>query len=253
MKNAIVYAVNNNEKYLDMMANSINSFYHFNPGLTSSVETVVLSQDNGLNLSKVKDGVPLKVVVMDNKNHPGFTQNKLTRFRNNCLTYRYELFGKMFSDYDNVLYLDCDTEIGGTLDELFVERESPVVNLIPGIDNPLSPRGVPKYGDLKCPTYYNSGVILATPRLIGETTCQQIYETLCELTTKFPQLRWPDQDALNAVFGMDEFISLVKPLPKTYNFTWSTRPKCTAKEARAATEYKIKHYVGLKKYDFRFI
>lgn len=56
MKNAIVYAVNNNEKYLDMMANFINSFYHFNPGLTSSVETVVLSQDSGLNLSKVKGG-----------------------------------------------------------------------------------------------------------------------------------------------------------------------------------------------------
>ena len=86
---------------------------------------------------------------------------RLTRYA----YYRWEIFGNpLFDDYDNVLYIDVDTEITGNIGELFNTCHEPGIYTADEEQNWLLEQG-DKFKSSN--RYCNSGVILLTPKLIG--------------------------------------------------------------------------------------
>ena len=103
--------VNNNYKHLDKMVNSINSFYHHNPELSKETQLFIISNEKELHFDPVLLHPDANYALVNNLS---YNYEKLNRVDNKDwpvqIYFRYELFvNKSFQDFDNVLYLDCDT------------------------------------------------------------------------------------------------------------------------------------------------
>lgn len=134
----------------------------------------------------------------------------------------------MFNDYDNILYLDCDTEICGPLDGIFCERDKPAIGIVKESVNML--KDVVK-------EYWNSGVMLFTPRLFGKKTINEFCAALMKNAIEFKDT-YVDQDALNRTLVDKRFSKLVLDLGSEYNFFISTQ------DFIADRKCKIIHYAG---------
>lgn len=254
MRNGIVYAVNDNPEFVEKLVNSANSFWHFNPALRDSTTLYVVTDAPNLQLSGLNPEIPTKLVVLGPEAYADCRTSFKRRY-NKYNFYRLEMFhDKELLSLDNSLYLDVDTEFGGPIDELFVEgRKDPAIMLVKQSQNHLrNKKREPKFGDLMCENYYNSGFILLTPSLIGAESLGRMRSKMVELAETY-DFETVDQDALNATLEMPEWKPLIHQLPKTYNFSWWTSPTCTRIEADAERNYKMKHHGGAVKYEKRFI
>lgn len=149
--------------------------------------------------------------------------------------YRWEVFhNDIFLDFDNVLYLDCDTEIQGELNDLFKEHEKPMICMCEERRNHLVEQGI------HSEKYYCAGVLFLTPRKIGKIKLNCIFDELVKTVKKRP-LRFVDQDILNQVIAMDDFKFLFHPFGAEYDFFW-----CTDFALTPGATVKIRHYAATK-------
>ena len=181
MKNAIAYGVDGSQRYIEFMVNSINSFHENNPDwLVDSIDTIVLSNVPNLELPGLHPRCRPKVVPVEfdyasrlrerNKNY-------LNRFTDAAM-FRCELFRRQdFHDYDNILYLDCDTVVNKDVSELFVERGEPVVFMVPicAASEPMR-RG--------CCVPCHSGLILFNPVRFDEMRLRMAFKDMMAAASK---------------------------------------------------------------------
>lgn len=230
LHNGIVYSVNDNDEYIAKMVNSINSLFHFSKGLIDNTTVFVLTDSPDSVEKKVgvliDDGIKFKVIGLANDEYADCCTGCRKRYTKH-IHYRFELFRHPeLVELDNSLYIDCDTDFNDTIEELFVDHSDPTIHMVVECENNLIDRhGNSKVGDLKCSTYYNSGFVFMTPKLIGK----------------------------NVVLDKDEYSWMIKPLPKVYNYSCWTKPRSKAAETMAEMNYKMKHYGGGKKYEKRFL
>lgn len=257
LHNGIVYSVNDNDEYIAKMVNSINSLFHFSKGLIDNTTVFVLTDSPDSVEKKVgvliDDGIKFKVIGLANDEYADCCTGCRKRYTKH-IHYRFELFRHPeLVELDNSLYIDCDTDFNDTIEELFVDHSEPTIHLVVECENPLRDRrGNSKVGGLNCSTYYNSGFVFMTPKLIGVDMLKSLFDQMSRLPLEY-EFEHPDQDALNVVLDKDEYSWMIKPLPKTYNYSCWTKPRSSAAETMAEMNYKMKHYGGGKKYEKRFL
>lgn len=253
MKNGIVYAVNDNQKFVDKMINSINSCAYFNPGLLDTTIFYILTDAKNIDLHQIDERVKYEIVDIETEKYSELHTSSKKRWTYH-IHLRFEIFcNKLFRNLDNVLYVDCDTDFNGSIEDIFIEHDVPVIHMVAECENHLRNRKrKPKYGDLMCPRYYNSGFIFITPKLIGSEVLDAMYSKMKQLPMEF-DFEFPDQDAINAVLGTEPYINLLKPLDKSYNYSWWTYPKCKRVDADAEQNYRMKHFGGSTEYAKRFL
>lgn len=254
MRNGLIYAVNDNEKFIEKLVNSANSFWHFNPSLRDNTTIYIITDAPNLQLPGIRPELKVKMIVLPPEAYADCKTSLKKRYTKHIF-YRMEMFAnEELTSLDNAIYMDVDTEFGDSIEELFVEgRTEPIIGVVRDAYNNLRNRSrKPKYGNLTSEFYYNSGFIFLTPRLIGADNLRRMRETMEQLARDYPFCT-PDQDAMNVVFDMPEWKPLIHPLPKIYNFSWWTWPTCSREEADAERNYKMKHHGGTTKYEKRYI
>ena len=165
MKNALLYCVNDNDYQICRMINSINSFAHYNEKLLSGLTVYIITDSKiGLNLRPIDNRVKYQVIK-----DVHFDYSKLsTGYRKNWsyhVYFRWEIFSNpLFWDIDNLLYMDNDTEFVGSVQELFIKRDKPRILMVQEKVNHVND----ELGRHTIDKYYNSGVMLITPKIIGK-------------------------------------------------------------------------------------
>ena len=170
MKNAIVYAVNNNPIFISCMVNSINSIYANNSHeLLETIDLYILTTYQNIKLTQLNLIAKPNIVMVDYtkiihdeiKKHASFK-----RFSEGTLL-RFELFGnKTFHKYDNILYLDCDTVVNGDISELFEKKDKPQIQRNPGYKSACTSLDLYDVENLQY--YCNAGVFLINPSAFDE-------------------------------------------------------------------------------------
>lgn len=127
------------------------------------------------------------------------------------------IYGRFFADVivdeevERVLYLDSDTIVNGSLEELMsIDLEG---YCLAGVRD-VSEKDQKKALKMDADAYYvNSGVLVIN---IKEWRAKKIREKLVDFMNTYPEkLLTPDQDAINAVCA-----HMVRILPPKYNFGW---------------------------------
>lgn len=256
MRNAIVYGVNDKEKVVMEMLNSINSVAAYNETMP---EVIILTDDSlpELNLDSMDKRAKEKCTVIPT-DCSKYRKIDLSggKKRMTCHAFlRYEMFcNPFFLDFDNLLYIDVDTDCADSLDDVFIERTTPAILLGRETINCICPRGIPKYSpEIKCKKYYNSGLILVTPKLIGKEKLNAIFDEIMRIAGLGIPFRATDQEIFNAVLGEERFEHLVGELPTGYNFSQWVVPGHSSDEVAKATEFKIRHWGGGYKYELKYI
>lgn len=122
------------------------------------------------------------------------------------------LIPRLFSNYEKVLYLDCDLIANCDVTELFEEALG--TNVIAGVQDLFEEEQRLYVNNLVVDEnyYINSGVILFN---IKEFLKENIETKFFEVIQKRKDLRCPDQDAINIVCQ-----SKIKLLDMKWNFQW---------------------------------
>lgn len=215
MKNALVYVVNNNQTYVDMMVNSINSFFHWNPGLVNNTTVYVLTNEDVLRVDGITPGV--KWTIINNMSYDYFTLTVSNPKHNHMVYFRYEVFlNEIFRDIDNLVYVDGDTEFCRRFNLFDRIYDRPIIGMVTENGNNINGQ----YGDLKVDTYCNAGFMFMTPKLIGYEVMLDIFNELVKMDNY--KFRYQDQDALNVVLNQERFKPYVKYISKVYNCAWCT-------------------------------
>ena len=199
-RNAIVYCVNGNRKYVDSMVFSINSFYQNNPKwLTKGVKVFVLTRDKNIALPMLCDEADVEIVtefVGDYSKAKFRNEDEKNRF-SEAAFYRWEIFkNPIFWKFDNVLYLDSDTQVKGNLCELFRPCMRPRIRLVSEKMRDWIRQRFKEIGLGEIRNYCNSGIMLVNPKMFSEKELTGMYDALMNETQKRPG-RYPDQDAIN--------------------------------------------------------
>ena len=246
-----MYAVNydeSNSTYVDQMVNSINSFYANNQkSLLDTMHVYVMVDDASAPFDLSKLNTDVKYTLVDELSYD-YSAIKMFLKRITYHTYfRWEmLVNPLFSDIDNLIYIDCDTEVVGSVDELFYLKSNPVLCLVEEKLNHLwlNHRFITN-------NYYNCGVMMSNPKImISSGVGRRIFDSSMEFANKL-LMRYADQDALNMALNKEEFRGIVMTLDSKYNSfpgTWL--------EDKQPKDEKIIHHAGSSKrkiYDLKYI
>ena len=257
---ALVYAVNNNENYIAKCLYSILTYKQHNANILTDIYIIV--DDTFKYEQKILNMIPdVKFVHVDTKL---FSDIKVTKRRTIAAYYRLVLFRfDVFEhDYDNILYVDCDTEFTGSIQNLMqiqfeqdkffgwvIERD--LVNETDQyfktqwhdiISNQNLCLDVPN-DNLKF--YCNSGVFLLKQRIFKQLTKpNEFFSILIEISTT-NGLKIPDQDVLNYVCSSKQYSKFVQYISSNYNHQqWCRYKKCHIDDAI------IIHHPANENYDY---
>lgn len=170
------------------MINSINSFAHYNQNLLKNLDVYIITDSKiGLNLKYIDDRVKYHVIKDVHYDYSSLG----TGYRKNWsyhVYFRWEIFSNpLFWEIDNLLYLDNDTEFVGSLSELFFERSNPQILMVEETVNHVNS----EIGEHVIDKYYNSGVMMITPKLMGKELLQLAFQNLIECA-KSRHWKWPN-------------------------------------------------------------
>lgn len=233
MKNALVYVVNDNQKYVDCMVNSINSFYANNPkSLLDTVKVLIFSNTKRLNLRGLRRGVKKKVITKMSYDYDSVFSNygeeEKERFSIVSL-WKLELFhNPLLRKFDNVLFLDGDTVVEQSIEEMFQENQYPLIMMAEENSNLMREKGV--YID----NYCNTGVILFSPSAIGNMVLDAIFDYDIDIARN-SNIHFIAQDDINQT--MDKFNNYLGIIEQKYNCNPYMR-------GYNPDDCKIRHYPG---------
>lgn len=151
------------------------------------------------------------------------------------------LIADILSQYDKVIYLDCDIILKTDIAELFnIDLKN---NLVAAVKNDISIDIMQKYvtSILKIDEdlYFNSGVLLINTKLFRKL---KIKDLCFEFISKYRKLECPDQDVLN-LFCFEK----VKYIDMNWNFQAGNELWTDDFKNSKANEIKIIHYTTSKK------
>ena len=135
----------------------------------------------------------INITIVDNiqYNYHSFFENR------NTTTYsyfRFDIFANpIFQDFDNLMYIDVDTEFNKPIDELFTTTHEPGIYMV-------KEWGKRWVLDKTIDKYCNAGMIFTTPSQLDEKTKFDLFLELVSCSSK-NQLKYADQDALNYVLS----------------------------------------------------
>ena len=234
------------------MVNSINSFYANNPkSLTDTITVFILTdKKEGLDLSKLNPNVKGDVIVIEESefsyDYSTLNQNLLNPHITYHTYFRFEVFvNPIFNEYDNLLYLDCDTEVVDDISEIFTQSDDAVIRMVTENSDWLK-----IHHGIECPFYSNAGVILLTPKALGLKNSNELFNELI-VSAKTNKFVYADQDALNYVLTLKQFSSFREILDEKYNSFIGT-----SKSKQNIEKPKIIHHAGnrgAKLYPLRYI
>ena len=223
------------------MVNSINSFYHNNQkSLLDTISVYIITdKKDGLDLSKLNPNVNPIVLGEEELSYDYSTLPvKLSHLKYHTY-FRWEVFNNsVFNDIDNLLYLDCDTEVCSSLEDLFLPKTTPTIGLVSENMNYLTINH-----NITTKYYFNSGVMLCTPKLLSEASKEMF--TLLVTFAKNHNFTYSDQDALNMVLSGGDYSRYIVMLGNTYNSflgTW--------KDGVAPDNPRIIHHAGSNRSKF---
>lgn len=139
-----------------------------------------------------------------------------------------------FYTYDNILYLDTDTQIVGDINDIFLlETDKHII----GVDDVINHhnnineyRIIYKYG-YKLEHYINSGVMLFKPRNINTMKFSIIFNNIIDRYNKM-ELYLKDQDMININFNIECLYD--------YKYNYFVTPKTKMPDVK---DIRIKHYL----------
>lgn len=125
----------------------------------------------------------------------------------------YRLFvGEVFPDLDRLIYLDSDTIVNLDIKELWEEKIG--ANGLSVVKDPVVQEGhfsiMVKKGLYEEEKYFNSGVLLMNPKLVGKV--ENLLEQGAAFLKENTLVDYPDQDILNYFYGDECHF-----LPEKYN------------------------------------
>lgn len=147
-----------------------------------------------------------------------------------AFTYSKLVLAEALPDIDRALYLDIDTLVRASLDDL-LERE--LVNPIGAVPE-LGRNGVHLFGSTRVP-YFNAGVLLMSLARLRE---ERLWERSQGILRRNPRLPFQDQDVLNSIFR-DRF----DVLPLSAN-VFDSVARWSPPEAKVFRDPSIVHFVG---------
>ena len=204
---------------------------------------IITDSEVGINLKQLDKSVNVHVI-----NNTHYNYSKLsTGYRKNWsfhVYFRWEPFiNPLFLDVDNLLYMDNDTEFVSSVEELFVERSQPQILLVQENVNHVNE----ELGKHVISKYYNSGVMLITPKLFGRELLKTAFNKLIECA-KSRSWKWPNQDPTNFVLGHEPFRKFVVDMSPKFNYFSTTKNSCMLNCKPA-----ILHHVNGAHYDKKFL
>lgn len=161
-----------------------------------------------------------------------------------------------FQEFDNMLYLDCDTEFESSIDELFNEEMPSGIYVVKELntdENDKRTSLVKQIGDYPVKDiYFNAGVMFITSKLLGNELLCELFNELVD-AARTHAFWFADQCASNFVLLNKKYKDVLKFLDTSYNDCWAT--------THFSPEYwpektKIRHYSGpsrTKSYNMKYI
>ena len=261
MNYPIVYAINDN--LIELTCVSITSIIH-NLSYNSDdiIEIFILYKNlNELSIKKLKTFNNKKVTVSFKKIDYDFTHI----FLKHCTkSFTEEIYFRLLIpdliNYNYVLYLDADTVCNINIKSLFqicIEDKSiAAVHDIGMCNKSTTNYEYLKTINLNPELYFNSGVILFNNIKIKKDK-NSLIEKIRIILNKYPNLLYPDQDALNIIFKDDIFF-----LDYKYNYTWLPFVYYTSREIysdnlkldnylKSSINPYIIHFTGQKKFIYQ--
>ena len=257
---AIVYAVNNNLDYCAKCLHSIWTYREKNPNIPADIYIIV---DNQFKFEQQINETMENIKFIHIDEHMFSQCNSQTRHTRAAL-YRLAIFNsKVFPiGYENVLYLDCDTEFKKSIQELLdtpfegenffgVVAESDISKKNDTyLKTYAFPRLVQNKGDLEIEKddiqfQINSGVFLLKYNKMNELISEnEIFEVFQNLI-KSKDLKYPDQDILTFTFQSKNYSKFFKIIQSKYNYTqYSNFMRCEHRDV------VIAHYPTNVKYQY---
>lgn len=237
--NALVYVIGGNSSYDRKGFNSMNSFARHNPDILGDLKVCIITdRDSDPDISLADSRLDVQVV-----RDLSFDYSKLyTRGRYSRHVYfKFELFGNpVFRDMDTAVFVDCDTVFNGSAADLFAPRDKPTLAMVPEPRNIMT-----SFAD----TYFNGGVVLVTPRLMGDELRQLAFKRLtdCAAARKW---FYPDQCVFSAVFDKPPFRDMLVPLERRYNcFGRGVRWRRSLRKTRPV----VTHYILGQSYGLAYL
>jgi len=168
-----------------------------------------------------------------------------------AMYYRF-FIPEIFSDYDKIVYLDCDIVANCDIAELYdIDMEGKGLAASIGLarqhKDDKHTDYIEKTLNIRKETYFNSGVLMFDIKQNKETN---FFEKCINTLKELKEPLFPDQDVLNIVFKNN-----VKYINCAYNFTWNVVHYFKNSEEKLSDDFKqdfinacdnpkIIHYAG---------
>lgn len=192
----VVYASNDN--YVPFLGISILSLLINNRNLTE-LNLVILSDEISIEnrklLNDIAEEYERNIKFIDIDNLEQWIPFEFDTFGFHPIVLSRLFLGKLLEeDVNRVLYLDCDTVVEGSIEELqYIDMEKEYVAMVPELYMPMHKKEL--VGISSKESYYNAGVILFNLDLIRRDKMQDKFlEYYCE---KKGRLLYNDQDIIN--------------------------------------------------------
>lgn len=230
-RNAIVYAVNDNQTYVDCMVNSINSICVNSKDILDRTCFFVIT-DKDIDLSRLRPEAASRTRTLAEMSYD-YSSFPIKSRHTKYTFFRYEMFvNPIFHQFDHLLYLDVDTQIEASIQDLF-QDSGPKIEMVEEYNNLLAGSGAAILH------YCNAGVIHLTPKEIGTGEMKDMFGFLVEQTKK--AMRHNDQDALNMMLADKRWSSLHHVLGSEWNYGYATMEK-----APPSGHIRIRHFISSK-------
>lgn len=213
MNNTVYIVYQSSDAYSFLAGVSMCSLYKNNQHISNLnvyVLSVGISQENMSRLESIAQYYKRNIIFIDTKLYT----KKMQEYGIPTWNGSYATYMKLFlSEYlpdniDRILYLDCDTIINGSIDQLwFYDLKD--FYLAMAIDC-MNPNHKKKYDIDYHQKYFNAGIILFNLKEWKKNNC--IKKVISFLKEKHAVLSFADQDLLNICFSKN-----IKELPLRYN------------------------------------
>ena len=229
-RNAIVYAVNDNQTYVDCMVNSINSICVNSREILDGTCFFVIT-DKNIDLSRLRPEAASRTRILADLSYD-YGSFPMRSRHTKYTFFRYEIFGNpIFRQFDNVLYLDVDTVVEKSLFELMVKPGSRIC-MVEEMLNFLKKQG------MNAEHYCNAGFILITPKTIGSIVLDDMFKFLVERSRQ-RSWRMNDQDVLNLMLADERWTRIRQILDSGWNYGYTTVEK-----APPSGQIRIRHFIS---------
>lgn len=187
-KSALVCVTNNEMSWIRRMVNAVNSVFFHCPDLIDAVHVYIIGSTSDIDMTGINPKIKYTTIEASQE-----CSSLWNNYFDRSVFYKFEMFvNKIFREYDNIIYLDSDVECQQYIGEMFNCYHLPGLHFaieVPEIQDETKT-------ELGLVHQYNTGVMIITPSSISPLM-DEMYHYMVSLCKEHPELRLPDQYAIN--------------------------------------------------------